>query len=94
MKYKPEDYINSGYYGVEDDGVTYHKEKLVKCRTSHKCLGGCDSEIKPGEYALLESGFMDGEPVSCYTCLPCIDKWLDELHAHEHEDEEEESVNA
>ncbi len=84
MKYKPEDYINSGFYdGDMDVSIENPKSKVVKCRTSHKCMGGCESEIKPGEHALLESGFMDGEPVSCYTCLPCIDKWLDELHAHE-----------
>ena len=29
---------------------------------------------------LRESGFMDNEPVSCYTCIPCLDKWLDEIN--------------
>jgi hypothetical protein len=41
-------------------------------------MGGCESEIKAGEQALLETGFLDGKPVSSYTCLSCIDKWLDE----------------
>lgn len=79
MKYKPEDYLDSGFYSDMDTDIEYHKEKLVKCRKPHKCMGGCDSEVKAGNYALLETGFMDGKPVSCYTCTDCIDKWLDEL---------------
>lgn len=79
MKYKPEDYINSGFYEGDEDLVN-HKEKVVKCRKPHKCMGGCEKEIAIGEYALRETGFMDNKPVSVYTCLPCIDKWLDEIN--------------
>jgi hypothetical protein len=77
MKYKPEDYIDSGFYSGDED-IESHKEKVVKCRKPHKCIGGCEKEIPAGEYALYESGFLDGEPVSCYTCLPCIEAWLEE----------------
>jgi len=86
MKYKPEMYLDCGLYdGDFGDDIENHQERVVKCRNPHQCIGGCDGEIKPGEYALLETGFMDGEPVSCYTCLPCIDEWLDELHEDEAE---------
>lgn len=80
MKYKPEYYIGSGFYngGCGDEDIENYKERLVKCRKPHKCMGGCENEIAAGEHALLETGFMDGEPVSCYTCLPCIEKWLEE----------------
>ena len=77
MKYKPEDYLESGFYSDMDDDVEVKKEKVVKCRKSHKCMG-CEKEITKGEHALLETGFMDGKPVSCYTCLPCIETWLEE----------------
>lgn len=91
MRYKPEEYINCGFYeGDMDCNIENQKSKIVKCRKSHKCMGGCDSEIKPGEHAMLETGFMDGKPVSCYTCLPCIDKWLDELHKYDNDDDEQE----
>lgn len=80
MKYKPEDYIDSGFYGDDDDEIENPQKKVVKCRKPHMCVGGCETEIKKGEHALLETGFMDGGPVSSYTCLPCIDKWLDELN--------------
>lgn len=77
MKYKPEDYIDSGFYSGDEE-IENHKEKIVKCRKPHECMGGCGTEIKPGEFALLEIGFMDEKPVSSHTCLPCIEKWLEE----------------
>jgi hypothetical protein len=77
MKYKPEDYLESGFYGNDDDEIENRVEKVVKCRKPHKCVG-CEKEINKGEHALLETGFMDGKPVSCYTCLPCIETWLEE----------------
>lgn len=77
MKYKTEDYLDSGFYSGDED-LENHKENIVKCRKPHECMGGCGKEIKVGENALLETGFLDGKPVSCYTCLPCIEAWLEE----------------
>lgn len=79
MKYDKDLYLDSSFYGGDfGDDITNHKEKIVKCRKPHECNGGCGKEIKAGDYALLETGFMDGEPVSSYTCLPCIEEWLEE----------------
>lgn len=79
MKYEKDLYLDSGFYGGDFGyDIENHKEKIVKCRKPHECNGGCDKEIKSGDYVLLETGFMDGAPVSCYTCLPCIEKWLEE----------------
>ncbi len=90
MKYKPEDYLNCDFYGGDfGDDIENHKEKIVKCRKPHKCAGGCETEIKVGESALYESGFIEGEPVSCYTCLPCIEAWLEESGQVEMEEERE-----
>lgn len=36
------------------------------------------NDMKYPEEMYLNSGFMDGEPVSCYTCLKCIEDWLEE----------------
>ena len=81
MKYKPEYYSiqDTGFYGLADDGVENYKEKLVKCRKSHQCTGGCNKKIPIGGYAIRETGFMDGKPVATYTCTNCMDKWLDEV---------------
>lgn len=76
MKYGKELYIDSGIYGLDED-IQNHKEKIVKCKKSHICAS-CEKEIKVGEQALYESGFCDGEPVSAYTCLECIEEWLEE----------------
>lgn len=77
MKYKPEYYEDSGLYG-DDDEVENKKAKLVRCRKVHKCVI-CEKQIGVGDTALRETGFLDGEPVSCYTCIPCIEEWLDDL---------------
>lgn len=76
MKYNKELYIDSGFYGLDED-LENHKEKVVKCRKPHKCVN-CEKEIKAGQEALYESGFSDEIPVSSYTCLECVEKWLEE----------------
>ena len=86
MKYKPEDYIGTGIY--MDDEIIKVKEKVVKCRKTHQC-GNCQGEIQLGQYALYESAFFDGKPVHCYTCLPCVEEWLEESGQVSEEMEEE-----
>ena len=78
MKYPEEMYLDCGFYDADmDNGIECHKEKIVKCRKEHKC-SACQNPIFPGEKALYETGFEDGRPVSSYTCLPCIEEWLEE----------------
>ena len=76
MKYDKELYIGSGFYGYDDEEIEYYTEKVVKCRKEHRC-SSCSKTIAKSEEALMESGFLDGGPVSCYTCLPCIEEWLE-----------------
>jgi len=87
MKYKPDDYIDIELYSDTEGEVENYKKKVVKCRKPHKCAN-CQKEINSRDHALLETGFMDGKPVSCYTCLPCIDVWLDESGQVEREGEQ------
>lgn len=83
MKYKPEDYsiADTGFYSLSDE-VDNYQEKLVKCRKVHTCMS-CANEIPAGKYAIRETGFMDGSPVSAYTCIDCMDKWLDEINGED-----------
>jgi hypothetical protein len=79
LKYAPELYVDSGIFnGDMECDVEGIKEKLVKCRTQHRCMGGCECTIQPGEYAMRETGFLDGKPVSSYVCAKCIENWLEE----------------
>ena len=76
MKYDKELYLYSGIYGLDED-IRNYQEKIVKCRKPHECVS-CQKEIKQGEQALYESGFDDCGAVSAYTCLECIEEWLEE----------------
>ena len=84
MKYKPEDYsiADTGFYGLADEDIDHYQEKLVKCRKVYTCMN-CENEIPAGAYAIRETGFMDGSPVSAYTCIDCMDRWLDEINGVE-----------
>ena len=91
MKYGAELYVDSGIYSDADSEITNRKEKIVRCRKTHKCAA-CNSEIQIKELALRETGFMDGEPASCYTCLTCIEEWLEESGQVESEESEDEKI--
>lgn len=77
MKYDKKLYIDSGFYASDESEIERYKEKVLKCRKEHKC-SACQKVITKGDWALRETGFMDGEPVSAYLCLPCIEAWLEE----------------
>jgi hypothetical protein len=78
LRYKEEEYLNTGIYG-EDEDIQLVQVKLVVCRTKHTCPE-CGRIIQPQERALSERGFeRGGGPVSCYTCIPCMEKWMDTL---------------
>lgn len=77
MKYPKNDYEETEFY-PPDEEIIHHKQKVVKTRKPHTCVN-CQRDIQPGENALRETGFMHCEPVTCYTCIECCDKWLDEI---------------
>lgn len=77
MKYAEEKYIGTGIYSMDEDILNY-KEKIVKCRKNHQCVQ-CGVNIEKGEKSLYESGFLDGMPVSAYTCIECVEKWIEEI---------------
>lgn len=92
MKYTKEMYIDSGIYGLDED-IRNHQEKIVTCRKPHKCVF-CDKDIAPGEQALSERGFTEDGAVSAYTCLDCIESWLEESGQIETETDEEEYLDS
>ena len=93
MKRKLEEYIDCGFYEGDEDIANY-QQKVVKCRKDHLC-SSCQQKIGKGKHSLRETGFMDGAPVQNYVCIPCLDKWLDEIEPIEDgNDDDEECVVA
>lgn len=87
LKYSKELYEDCDFYGGDMDcDIDITMKKIVRCRKPHDCMGGCEGTIPAGDYALCERGFMDNKPVSCYTCIDCLDKWIEESGLVELED--------
>ena len=85
MKYTEEQYINAGYFEV-DDVTSNQNYKIVKVRKWHHCVGLETPEhiIEIGEQALRETAIVeDAGFQTCYVCLPCLDKWLNEINGED-----------
>lgn len=87
MKYTKEQYIEAmyGYFGPDDE-TSHNAIALIKTRKDHQCMGsehhhkGEIATIPTGLFAICETAIhIDMGRVSCYVCLPCADKWVDEL---------------
>lgn len=88
MKYEKELYIGNEIYGCDED-FERKEEKVVKCRKPHECMS-CDKEIKAGDYAVCETGFMFGEPTRTYTCIECMEEWMEQIGRVESEETDNE----
>lgn len=61
-----------------DGSESNFTEKVVQIRKSHKCCI-CEREIPKGEKMLMQRAIVEDMGWrSCYICLPCIEKWLEE----------------
>jgi len=89
MKYSKDMYIYSGFFGGYE-AMKCNTENLVKCRKERTC-DACNKTINIGDYALHESGFLYGEPVSTYACLECVEEWLEESGQIDNEEDENET---
>lgn len=88
MKYPLKVYEDTEFYEPDED-LQNHQQKIVKVRKAHTCCQ-CSEIINNSEHALMESCFMDG-PRHAYTCIPCCDKWLDEIEGEEEPGQEHDS---
>lgn len=83
MKYTKEQYeeVMRGYFSPDEE-VSNEQTRLVRVRKEHNCMGlnpEGDCSIKTGDFAIVEKAIhVDMGRVSCYVCLLCADKWLDE----------------
>jgi len=54
--------------------------KIVKVRKQQICVFNSGSHvIEKGEIARYDKALVDGHWGAYYCCIPCLDKWLDEL---------------
>ena len=89
MKYKKEVYEEIDLFaGDMDSEYEDVSQKIVKARKPHKCMD-CETEIPVGDNALSLTSIGEEGFVTIYSCIPCLDKWLEELEEHGEEFEKE-----
>jgi hypothetical protein len=87
MKYKKEVYLKwNPFSDVDRDvDIKVYSWKMVKTRKLHNCClaeligNNAYHEIPIGELVMKEHAVVEGEWGSTYSCLNCMDKWLEEL---------------
>lgn len=88
QKYKDSDYLDAVLFEDRDVDIRAQTKRIVTTRVQHRCAFadslGKDHLIRAGSRAVLESAVVEGKWGTCYSCLPCIDKWLDHLEDLEH----------
>jgi len=75
--FKDSFYLDRGVFEPSEYELHY-KLRLVKTRKDQECCI-CKEKglnILKGSKAIYESCFLDGSPVSCYTCLKCADETI------------------
>ncbi len=85
MKHSIEVYENCNHYGSSGDEIQYSC-KVIKVRKRHYCIESDEENhfIEPGQMALVEVALIPGvDCQSAYTCLPCLDDWIDHIKAIE-----------
>lgn len=81
MKHSKEDYETCHYYEPSEDEIRYSC-KVVKVRKQHYCIASDEKKhyIDAGQMALVERAIIPGAGRrSAYTCLPCLDDWIDHI---------------
>lgn len=88
MKHPEQEYLNAEPF-LDECEVLYRKTKLVKTRKEHECYvkGVLFKDFDPehhtipvGEMAVMESAMVEGEWGKTYSCVKCLDIYLDHLH--------------
>jgi hypothetical protein len=67
--------------GDRDMDIRLRTVKIVKTRKPHKCLSPMTCElhdIPAGTPVRYEKAIVDGMWGGYYTCIECLDKWLEE----------------
>lgn len=90
MKYKQRTYESWNPFSGDDTEVKVYSWKMVKTRKPHGCcladMVGNESyhEIPSGSLVMKEHAIIEGEWASTYSCMECMDKWMEELEIMEY----------
>jgi hypothetical protein len=77
LKYSEETYLNCGFWGG-DESESNHTQRIVMIRKEHIC-SGCFKPSGQGAKMLRETAVLqDIGRKSCYTCLVCLNRWIDQ----------------
>ena len=93
MKFSEDDYLRFDPCGGDDCQVSCRTVKLVVARNKHACflgttLYGDQHMINPGDRYRYEKALIDGDYWGRYrVCIPCMDKWFEEIGLTSTEDE-------
>ena len=82
MKRSKQEYIDFDPCADDRDvDVRCRTVKIVRVRKQHTCVFNPEAhQIEKGDLARYEKALADGRWGSYYCCIPCLDKWLDELY--------------
>lgn len=88
-KYSDNDYVSyDPFDGDRDVDVRCRSVKIVAVRKEHVCHSSLIDKkphnVKIGERARVEKALVEGEWGSYYVCIPCMDRWLDEMLGGNH----------
>ncbi|ACC71076.1 hypothetical protein PPMP20_04365 [Paraburkholderia phymatum] len=90
MKHQESDYIHFDPWEGDESDIRCRTVKLVKVRKQHACFMGAHPNhgdqhiIERGAVARVETALIDGDFWGrSYVCIPCMDKWLDEINGED-----------
>lgn len=88
QKHTDEEYIEAELFEDRDIDVRVETKSIVTTRKEHDCAFGFVIDnphvIAAKSRAIKETAVVEGKWGSSYSCLPCVDTWLDhlkEIHA-------------
>jgi hypothetical protein len=77
------EYLEVELFEDGDAEMRCMEKKIVITRKEHRCafadVNQKPHQIPPKTRAIKESGLVEGEWGAAYSCLPCVDEWLDHL---------------
>lgn len=82
MKYTAQEYVNCNFYGEPGEGVHHYGARVIRINKDRKCVN-CRKKVKSTTHMLVERAILTEEGRrTAYTCLPCLDKWIDQTKTH------------